>query len=1410
MHRYQPLSSDPGGLHDMATTPQQLAIGIRRHFTTPGQHPFDTVMWERRDARIQNFREGGDAFFQPGVEFPTTWSLNATNIVAQKYFRGTLGTPEREWSLREVIDRVADTITDWGRSDGYFVDGAETETFRAELKHILLHQRAAFNSPVWFNIGVKDVPQQASACFILSVDDTMDDILNWYREEGIIFKGGSGAGVNLSKIRSSKELLKGGGTASGPVSFMRGADASAGTIKCLHADTPITTDRGVVAIRDVEPGTRVLTRFGFQRAEAVHDNGTRPLVRLRTSLGDELLCTAEHRFRVRGRLGVAWKQAGDLEPDDYVMLDVSGQPSGSTQALIPVAPSHYNEIGYALPTVLDEPFALWLGWVYGDGSITRRPSASYISVQIGDRDEELVARYVALTRAVFGSELHTYVHRRAERADSSASVRFASTQIIRFLEANGLRKAGARALRVPGFVAASPASVRAAFLAGVFEADGHVGNGYAWLSTVSAEFARDVHRLLASCGIPSYIGRIDDRRSVLGTLPMYTVRVVGGEGMWRFSKLVGFASDRKQAALDAAVERKQASPFETQWFLPHVEAELDRVWLGTQNQRLRRAIAPYCRHATPRRMSLLRARALVARFPEELGATSLATLTSGDTFYASVAVEPAGDGPTFDLTVEAVHEYLVQGLVTHNSGGKTRRAAKMVILNADHPDIEEFIWCKALEERKARALGEAGFDMDLDGKDSHSIQYQNANNSVRVTDDFMRAVEADDDWHLRAVTDGSIIETVRARELWRQIAESSWECADPGVQFDTTINRWHTAHAEGRINASNPCSEYLHVDNSACNLASINLLTFLNDDGSFDVDGYKQTIEVVFTAQEILVGNADYPTPSIAETSRRFRQLGLGYTNLGALLMAEGMPYDSNEGRAWAAALTSLMTGHAYATSARTAARMGPFAGYAENAQYMNGVLELHRSYASQIDEELVPPSLLGAAQRSWDEAVELGTRAGVRNSQASVIAPTGTISFMLDCDTTGIEPDLALTKAKKLVGGGTMFIVNQTVPRALRKLGYSPDQVGAIVGYIDEHKTIVGAPGLDPEHLPVFACSMGDNPIHHMGHVTMMAAAQPFVSGSISKTVNVPEDATVDDFEDVHMAAWKLGLKSVALYRDNCKVAQPLATQKRAAGITSHGEPSPGARADASGVDTRPGARADASGVDTRPGARADASGVVIERIVEHVIVQEPVRQKLPRTRTAKTFSFRVADCHGYVTVGEYGDGRPGELFLQVAKQGSTLAGIMDAFAISVSHGLQYGVPFEAFVRMFTNMRFEPAGMTDDPDIRFATSLVDYIFRRLAVEYLPYEQREAMGILTVGERMQPTLPGVEEAATPSSSSIDLGPDDLPPSAALPSRPTGAAVRQHEVVLCPACGDIMQRAGSCHVCTSCGATSGCS
>ena len=924
----------------MSVAPERGVLGIRRHFTTPGIDPYDEIDWDVRTSRLVDHRDGSVAFQQDGVEVPSDWSVNATNILAQKYFRGPLDGPGRESSLRQVADRVAGTIADWGRRDGYFTDDDEAEAFAAELRYLIVTQRAAFNSPVWFNIGVPGVPQQASACFILSVEDQMSSILNWYVEEGTIFKGGSGAGVNLSAIRSSREALKGGGQASGPVSFMRGADASAGTIK---------------------------------------------------------------------------------------------------------------------------------------------------------------------------------------------------------------------------------------------------------------------------------------------------------------------------------------------------------------------------------------------------------------------------------------------------SGGKTRRAAKMVILDIDHPDVQEFIWCKAREERKVRVLADAGFEVGFDGADSHSIMYQNANNSVRVTDGFMEAVEADADWNLTAVTDGSVIETVRARSLFRQMSEAAWECADPGLQFDTAINRWHTASNTGRISASNPCSEYVHLDDSACNLASINLLKFLgasDDDtdaiGGFDIDGFCHAIEVVFTAQEILVGNADYPTETIGETTRAFRQLGLGYANLGALLMALGLPYDSDDGRAVAAAITSVMTGHAYRTSARLADRMGPFDGFEHNRQPMLGVLEMHRDAAELLDAE-VAPALVAAGHTAWFEACALAQRVGVRNSQATVLAPTGTIGLLMDCDTTGIEPDLSLVKHKRLVGGGTMSIVNRTVPRALRRLGYDEASAAAIETWVDEHQTMVGCPELRPEHLAVFATSMGDNPIHHMGHIRMMGAVQPFLSGAISKTCNMPETVSVDDVEELYLESWRLGLKAVAIYRDNCKVAQPLS-----AGSGSGAKPAE---------------------------AVADFAAALAE----------PVRRKLPRSRRSLTLEFRVADCKGFVTVGEYEDGRPGEIFLRVSKQGSTLAGIMDAFAISLSHGLQYGVPLRAFVGAFTGMRFEPAGMTDDPDLRIATSIIDYLFRRLAVEYLSFEERAELNILTTSERTQPTLPGVEESATETRQGSDVPPD--PPTVPSPAQfaaqlalGSGGA----DAPLCMQCGVAMQRAGSCYVCTDCGATSGCS
>ncbi len=931
------------------------SLGVRRLFTDPKTKAYDKLKWTKRDSLIKNPATGDIVFEQKDAEFPEGWSLNAINIVSQKYFAGTPGTSERESSLKTLINRIVDTVTRAGQQEGYFTTDQEAETFREELKYILATQRAAFNSPVWFNIGVPSRAQQASACFILGVEDSMPSILNWYVEEGMIFKGGSGAGVNLSNLRSSAEgLSSSGGKASGPVSFMRGADASAGTIK---------------------------------------------------------------------------------------------------------------------------------------------------------------------------------------------------------------------------------------------------------------------------------------------------------------------------------------------------------------------------------------------------------------------------------------------------SGGKTRRAAKMVILNADHPDVEEFIWSKDREEKKARVLQEAGFDMSLNGHDSFSIQYQNANNSVRVTDDFMQAVVNDDNWTLNAVTDGRVVKTMKARDLFRQISEAAWACADPGMQFDTTINHWHTTPNAGRINGSNPCSEYMHLDNSACNLASINLLKYLNADNTFDIESFKHTVEIVFTAQEIFVGYSSYPTKGIDKNARAYRELGMGYANLGALLMAQGLPYDSEEGRAQAAAITAIMTGHAYATSAKIARIVGPFAGYHKDRDGMNRVLRLHREAVSNINAALVAEDLLNAAAGAWDEAVELGEQHGVRNSQASVLAPTGTIGLMMDCDTTGIEPDFSLVKHKNLVGGGSMAIVNQTVPRALKTLGYTKSEIDAIVDYIHDNSTHVGAPGLKKEHNAVFACAVGQEAIHYLGHVKMMGAVQPFLSGAISKTVNMPEEATVEEVEQLHVDAWKLGLKAVAIYRDNCKVAQPLSAKKK---------------------------KSDEESTDTTESAVSEVNAE------DKILVKGTVRRLLPQRRTSQTYKFHLADLKGFFTVSEYEDGTPGELFINVAKQGSTLSGLMDSFAISVSHGLQYGVPLKSYVKTLMGTSFAPSGITDDKDIRTASSITDYILRRLALDYLSFDDRLELGLASIDDMPDTQISLLSEAVQQEGNEVvdDTAPVAIPEVAQ--TTPVVASVetaqpqqkqdakKDNNAPLCYSCGNQTQRSGSCYVCTSCGSTTGCS
>jgi ribonucleoside-diphosphate reductase alpha chain len=921
-------------------------LKVERVFTTPGVHPYDEVEWESRDVVMTNWRDGSVNFEQRGVEFPAFWSLNATQIVTSKYFRGAVGTPQRESSLKQVIDRVVQAYHAAGDKNGYFATAEDAQIFADELTWLLLHQYFSFNSPVWFNVGTA-APQQVSACFILSVDDTMESILDWYKEEGMIFKGGSGAGVNLSKIRASAELLSSGGNASGPISFMRGADASAGTIK---------------------------------------------------------------------------------------------------------------------------------------------------------------------------------------------------------------------------------------------------------------------------------------------------------------------------------------------------------------------------------------------------------------------------------------------------SGGATRRAAKMVVLDVDHPDIEAFIDTKAREEDKIRALRDAGFDVDLGGEDMFSVQYQNANNSVRVSDVFMKAVEEGTDYALTARQTGAEIERRDAREVFRRMAQAAWECADPGIQYDDIINDWHTNPNTDRIYASNPCSEYMSLDDSSCNLASLNLMKFLGGDGSFDVDRFVKTVEFVITAMEISISFADFPTEKIGETTRDFRQLGIGYSNLGALLMTSGHAYDSEEGRALAAAITALMTGVSYRRSAEIAGAVGPYAGYAVNAEPHQRVMAKHAAAAEAVRTfGDVDATVLEAAKDEWTRGNAIGAVNGWRNAQASVLAPTGTISFMMDCDTTGIEPDLALVKHKKLVGGGSMEIVNQSVPGALTRLGYNDDDRQAIVDYIAEHGNVIGAPALREEHYSVFDCAMGDRSIAPMGHVLMMAAVQPFLSGAISKTVNLPETATVEDVEEVYFQGWKLGLKALAIYRDNCKVGQPLSAKKKE-------------------IDK--------------------AVEEAVEKVVETVSAHGPVRRKLPKKRPSQTISFSVGGAEGYMTSSSYPDDGLGEVFLKMSKQGSTLAGVMDALSVSISIALQYGVPLEKYVEKFTNMRFEPAGMTDDPDIRMASSLVDYIFRRLALDYLPYEERAALGILTTAERTAEVngddpakVHEVDLDALRASAPIEEAVTERVQIESKKSRKDllhSAQARSADAPLCMNCGTKMRPAGSCYACEGCGATSGCS
>jgi len=1344
------------------------AIGLSRLFTSPGVHPYDEVLWERRDARITNFADGSVAFEQRNVEFPADWSQNATNVVAQKYFRGAAGAPERETSLRQVIDRVADTITQWGVEGGYFADVAETETFRDELKYILVTQRAAFNSPVWFNIGVPGARAQSSACFILNVEDSMDSILNWYREEGLIFKGGSGAGTNLSKLRSSKELLRGGGTASGPVSFMRGADASAGTIKSggttrraakmviLDADHPDISE--FVWCKAIEERKiRVLRDAGFDMdldgsdSFSVQYQNANNSVRVTDEFMQAVIADADWELRA--------VTTGDVL-ETVKARDLWRQ--------IAEAAWECADPGLQFDTTINRWHTL---------AAAGRIEASnpcFPGDTLVHTDKGLIRFRELFERVNHGEEFAVYTHdvtnpespaQRVVLTTPDAWMITGRNPIVRLRFSNGMELRCTPSHRLftinRGYVEA-----------GELSADDAVRSLDLPTPAVNADWVLPV-----GCDPDTYRHRGEHEDS-LRFPEAWTDEFAHYLG-WLIGD--GTTSGPTTVTVYGSTEdRVEVMPYHEElirWINGDRPLKLSEQENGTTQLRLGRR--PF------------------KRFLEALGVKSV----TGEHKAVPWSIEQA---PPEIVAAFLRGLFDADGCAVHNA-----EKGSYVGLGSISIDLlrgaQRLLSTFGITSR-IYGIRKSGGAFKYQRKDGSEVRYKQRplRYDLRIAGHSMQTYASQIGF--RVSRKRAILEEVlssRKKEFYAtDTTVRLVERTDDGVELTYNLSepRNHSYVANGIVVRN--CSEYLSINNSACNLASINLLKYLDDD-RFDVDAFKHTVEIVFTAQEILVGRSDYPTPLIGETTRKFRQLGLGYANLGALLMALGLPYDSVEGRAWAAAITSLMTGHAYTTSARTAARIGPFAGFAENSEHMLGVLRMHRDASHEIEgldnDDIVPAYVTRASRGVWDDAVTFAEQHGVRNSQATVAAPTGTISFMLDCDTTGIEPDLSLVKTKKLVGGGTMSIVNQTVPRALDRLGYSPEQVDAIIAYIDTEKTIVGAPHLRAEHLRVFACSMGDNAIHYDGHVRMMGAIQPFFSGALSKTVNLPEEATVDDIAGVHMLAWELGLKAIAVYRDNCKVGQPLSTTRK----------------------TAPAEVAELA-------AETHVPAQIVERIVEKVI-HRPVRQKLPKSRRGRTLEFRVADCKGFVTIGEYDDGRPGEVFLTVSKQGSTLAGIMDAFAKSISYGLQYGVPLRAFVEAFVNMRFEPAGMTDDPEIRFASSVMDYLFRRLAVEYLSYDERADLGIFTVDERLQPTLPGMDESLVETSTGSEMfaDPKSVPTAEELAAQmelglapptpedntPAAGYLRGQaapDAPMCMQCGVTMIRAGSCHACPSCGSTSGCS
>jgi ribonucleoside-diphosphate reductase alpha chain len=1296
------------------TTHAAQANGLRiaRHFSNAAAHPYDEVTWERRDVVQTNWKTGETVFEQRGVEFPDFWSVNASTIVTTKYFRGAVGTPARETSLKQLIDRVVRTYRAAGEEHGYFAEAADAEVFEHELTWMLLHQVFSFNSPVWFNVGTPS-PQQVSAC--------------------------------------------------------------------QPYDALVSTPGGLVPIgklvEEDAVGTKVHDSSGLTRIVATKANGVKDVLRIHTKAGYTLDVTADHLvWKSTSEGGGSFVAAGTLRAEDKLewhRRDAFGDAEIDARRI--------SEAALA-------------GWLQSDGFVGQYQGTNRSLTIEAMTVTPAELRWVTEALDVVFPDAHRH-ERRVVTQDKTLDcrrTRLYGNLLSDFVRAWHLRPRGVE-MTVPQqlFTASSPEV--AAYLRSIFQAEGFVSvrerSAVVEVDMISEQLIRGMQQLLLRFGIFARVGHKPDPRS--DRKACWTLRIQSAGDRRIFADEIGFIDPRKSAELERsfdlagrgarATKRLEIARIESLGAMPVYDIQTESGEYLSGSLRVHNCFILSVDDSMDSILNWYREEGLIFKGGSGAGVnlsrirSSRELLSSGGTASGPVSFMRGADASAGTI----------------KSGGATRRAAKMVILDVDHPDIEEFVVTKEREEEKIRALRDAGFDMDLGGRDIVSVQYQNANNSVRVTDEFMRAYEEGTSAPLRARATGEVIDHVDARKLFATMAQAAWACADPGIQYDDTINDWHTCPETGRITASNPCSEYMHLDNSSCNLASLNLLKFLRDDGSFDVTGFTRAVELVITAMDISICFADFPTEAITATTRAYRQLGIGYANLGALLMATGRGYDSDGGRALAAAITSLMTGTSYKRSAELARVVGPYDGYARNAEPHKRVIRKHAAANDAVRSvDAIDRAVLDAATQAWDDAIRGGAEHGFRNSQASVIAPTGTISFMLDCDTTGIEPDFSLVKFKKLVGGGSMQIVNNTVPAALTKLGYQGEQIEAIVEHIAEHGHVLDAPGLKPEHYEVFDCAMGARAIKPMGHVKMMAATQPFISGAISKTCNVPESATVDEVADIYYQGWKLGLKALAIYRDNCKVGQPLSDAKATRGTTE----------------------------------AAGGSSVVEYR---------PIRRRLPKSRPSRTTSFTVGGAEGYMTSGSYPDDGLGEVFLKLGKQGSTLAGVMDAFSIAVSIALQYGVPLETFVQKFTNLRFDPAGLTDDPDVRMAQSIMDYIFRRLALDHLPFETRAGLGIYSAEERQRQLETGsyveapaaeprdeLSEAAAlkrsePAATAASVGaaatakpaPVEAHTTAEMVEAITGASV---DAPLCFTCGTKMRPAGSCFVCEGCGSTSGCS